>query len=355
MHPPLTPFPVLDEIGHEPWEWPLPGFISLHVVVPRCDSEQPCLIETLAGTTTEGQIVRIDPGQRTVRFRMSADGPPLALPFDRFRRLTLTTPLTAVPRPIGVPVWRVPAAEEERAYRLTTPAGGPPLAGITLGHVETEHGLFLFTPVNEDRSVQRAFVPRSAYTQAEFGPTAVDTAAERWIASPSELVAALERQSHMPVLPLGDSLLQLGLLTRGQLSRALAARDDRRPLGERLVSEGLLSAADLQTALAHKMGYPIVDLTRFPVDPAAARRLPMARVAELRALPLMWHDGRLVVAVDRLSRVNRLREHRAQLQLDFLPCLASQRQIQLAFAALVKQDLWSPNERVPHGVFNTTL
>jgi hypothetical protein len=354
VHQPLTPFPVLDQIGDEPWTWPLPSFISLHVVVPRSDSEQPCLIETLAGTAIQGEVVSIDPASRMLRFRISDGGMPLALPFDRFRRLTLTTPLSAVPRPIGVPVWRAPAAEEERAYRLAAP-GGEALSGTTLGPVETEHGLFLFTPVNEDRSVQRVFVPRSSYTGAEFGPTAVDTAAEQWIASPQELAGALERQRHMPVLPLGDSLLQLGLLTRPQLSRALVAADDGRPLGERLVAEGLLSAADLQTALAHKMGYPIVDLTRFPIDPAAVRRLPMRSVAELRALPLMWHQGRLVVAVDRLSRVNRLRERQAQLQLEFLPTLASQRQIRLAFAALVKQDLWSSNERVPHGLFNTTL
>ena len=30
---------------------------------------------------------------------------------------------------------------------------------------------------------------------------------------------------------------------------------------------------DLQTALAHKMGYPLVDLTRFPIDVLAARKL----------------------------------------------------------------------------------
>jgi hypothetical protein len=33
----------------------------------------------------------------------------------------------------------------------------------------------------------------------------------------------------------------------------------------------MITKADLQTALAHKMGYPLVDLARFPIDPGCDR------------------------------------------------------------------------------------
>jgi hypothetical protein len=309
---------------------------------------------SLRGTAIEGELQHIDPATSVLRFCMQPGGAALALPFARFRRLTMTAPLTAVPRALGVPVWRVPVAEEEREYRLFPESGGAPLTGSTLGHVETPHGMFLFKPVNEDRAVQRVFVPRTGCARSEFGPTAVDEAAERWIGTPHELLAALERQHRMPVLPLGDSLLALGMVTRSQLARALAEPAGEQPLGERLVSQGVIAGADLQTALAHKMGYPIVDLSRFPIEAQAVRGVPMRKAAEFRALPLMLHEGRMIVAVDRLSRVNRLRELQVLLQLGVVPVLASQKHIELAFGALVKQDMWSANVPVPPDLFATT-
>jgi hypothetical protein len=66
----------------------------------------------------------------------------------------------------------------------------------------------------------------------------------------------------------GEVLLELGFVTQGQLERALrdGTDDSARPLGERLVASGVIDRADLQTALAFKMGTPMVDLARFPIE-----------------------------------------------------------------------------------------
>jgi hypothetical protein len=105
----------------------------------------------------------------------------------------------------------------------------------------------------------------------------------------------------------------------------------------------VISRSDLDTALAHKMGYPLVDLTRFPVDLEAARRLPLRLATEARALPLMVHGQRLVVAVDRPSRIDRLHALHVFTGMHLVPVLAPKSQIMLTLSDLAQQDVWSHN------------
>ena len=336
------PFPIL-EVTPERRYWPMPPFAWRHMPAPDNNVAQPCRIETSWGLTVEGDMLDMDPPARRLTFRIGANGPASVVPFERVRRLTLTTPLMPAPRRAGAPMERVPAAAQEREYRLQTNGNGEALAGRTAGYVETDEGLYLFTPLDEERSLQRVFVPRSAYATCEFGPSAEELAAERWIASPRELILAVDRQQRMPVLRIGQALLNLGLLTHGQLDRALAQQRGDVPLGEMLVAAGVISRSDLRTALAHKMGYPLVDLTRFPIDVSAVRMLPLRMATECIAIPLVIHGDRLLVAVDRPSRATRLHNLRAFAQLKVVPVLASKSQITMALGDLVQQDIWSHN------------
>ena len=267
-------------------------------------------------------MLGFDPTAKSVAFRDAGKGPLVEIPFRSFRRLTLTMPLQQAPKPSGAPVERVPAAAQERDYTLHLDDLTEPLTGRTAGYVETLDGLYLFIPVNEESSLQRAFVPRMAYTRRELGPSAEEVAARRWIASPADLRDALIQQDRKPVLPLGYSLRELGLVTDAQLYRALGGQPAGIPLGEMLVASGMIKRSDLQTALAHKMGYPLVDLTRFPVDPAAASKLSHRMAVTYRAMPLMLDQGRLIVAVDKPSRAVRLRELHALAGVAVVPVLA---------------------------------
>jgi hypothetical protein len=286
-----------------------------------------------------------------ITFRTGSGGPGVTLPFSRFRRLTLTTPLKPAPQRAGAPLERVPAAAQERDYTLHNHDHKPPLTGRTAGRVETADGLFLFTPVDEARSVQRVFVPRWAYQYAEFGASAEEIAAQRWISDPKTLLKAIEQQNQKPVLPIGQALLDLGMLTREQLQRALAVPMKELPLGERLVAEGLISRSDLKTALAHKMGYPIVDLARFPIQPEAASKIPARVAIECRAVPLMLDGARLIVAVSSPSRINKLREMFSLAGLTPVPVLSSKAHIKQALAG---RDVWSLTVSAPHQPFFET-
>lgn len=352
--PPLS-FPSLPELDAEAWQWPAPPFAWRHRAAPEVDIVQPCRLESTSGNLVLGSLLGFNPAAQTLVFRSTDNGPEATLSFKRFSRLTLTTPLVPAARIAGAPAERVPAAAHERDYRLSSSrAGALRLGGRTAGHVETPAGLYLFTPVDDEAALHRVFVPRSAYTQCEFGESAEEIASRRWIASPQELLDAIERQERMPVLPLGHSLLALGLLAQGQLDRALARQPGNIALGEMLVADGTVSRANLQTALAHKMGFPLVDLAHFPVDPKALAKLPPRDAIRFRVVPLMIDGERVIVAVDKPARMNKLRALNVFSQLRIVPVLAPRAQISLALDSMAS-DVWSGQVAHTNGFFATTL
>jgi hypothetical protein len=350
---PLT-FPILLDEAIYQGEWPAPPFAWRHHPAPANDVAQPCLIESETGTAVEGEMLRFEPAWRRLVFRSQADGPVVSLPFARIRRLILTAPLQPVERSAGAPVERVPAAAQERDYSLQSGGTAKPLTGRTAGHVEAAEGIYLFKPVGEEASLQRVFVPRSSYSHCEFGPSAAEVAARLWIDSPRQLLEAIDLQQQRPVRPLGESLLALGLVTRHQLDRALARPADEMPLGEWLVVAGVITRSDLQTAIAHKMGYPLVDLSRFPVDATAASAMPPRFALSYRAMPLMIDTGRMIVAVDRPSRVVMLEAIHAFARLKVVPVLAPKMQILLALQRR-SGNVWSHNVTERLAFFDTTV
>lgn len=102
------------------------------------------------------------------------------------------------------------------------------------------------------------------------------------------------------------------------------------------------------------MGYPLVDLARFPIDPAAVQRVPLRLALWSRALPLMLDKERVIVAVDKPARVSRLSTLHALAQVSVVPVLASKAKIMLALARLAQQDAWFQNVSGPPGFFATT-
>jgi hypothetical protein len=98
--------------------------------------------------------------------------------------------------------------------------------------------------------------------------------------------------------PLGELVLEAGLLTPADLAWALAeAAERRRRLGEILIEEEFVSREDLMRLLAEQRGMPYVDLAAVDPDPNAVRLLPGSTARLFRTLPLGFSRGLLVVAV----------------------------------------------------------
>ncbi|AGU49204.1 putative type IV pilus assembly protein TapB [Variovorax paradoxus B4] len=120
------------------------------------------------------------------------------------------------------------------------------------------------------------------------------------VVTPEQLLHALEVQSRMPILRIGQALMALGMLTEEQLRAGLAQQqlDRSVPLGETLVRMGVVTRAQLQAALVRKMGYPLVNLHEFPAAVDALRTISHGVARRLQVMPLMIHQGRLIVALD---------------------------------------------------------
>ena len=172
-------------------------------------------------------------------------------------------------------------------------------------------------------------------------------------ASSEDLRAALEWQSRLKPMPIGEALLGLGKITPDQLSEALHRQSLTKgaPLGQILLDMGLVTTADLQLALVTKMGYPFVDLKRFPIDTAALRRVPAATAARLRILPLMEWQSTLVVAMADPLQFRVLEELEFTSQRKVRPVVTTSidlpAQISKAYRGIGMADKLEPQEAAP--------
>jgi Type II secretion system (T2SS), protein E, N-terminal domain len=98
---------------------------------------------------------------------------------------------------------------------------------------------------------------------------------------------------------LGTILLRKGWLSHDKLDAALeASRISGMRLGETLLARGWLFEPELASALAEQFGMRYVDLVRHPLDPRAARLLPLEVGRRMFAVPVRFMDsGAVEVAV----------------------------------------------------------
>ena len=358
--PPLHLLPTTEELSgrppiktrFEPFAWPTPTLPCYPA--PVCQiAPEPCEIEGLNGSVMTGRLTIFSPEDTLLQLQLPPSRTTMPLRFDQFRRLRLLVPLAPLPQlsEDSLP----PTLAERPAVPYTVHMhSGAALSGLTIRHLETEAGLFLFEPVDAAGSVRRVFVPRCAYASTDIGhrigellvsqqaATAeqVDAALDeqsalrarkigdillsRQIISQEELINAIEQQSRMPMVRIGEALIALGMITAQQLDDALAQQrvDRGTPLGELLVRRGAVSREDLQTALSRKMGYPLVDVQNYPVDVEAVARVPYGVARRVPALALMRRAGRLVVAMEDPTRKAAIEQVEFAAQCKIVPVLA---------------------------------
>jgi len=355
-----------DKLSRAAFCWPTPPYVSYPVATPQTDP-MPCEIVGRNAKKTSGRLTFFVPEEGVAHVQLPPARTTLPLRFDQFQSLTLTTPLLPTRLAMNDPHALLLGHRAHSIWTLRL-TGGAEIEGETIGYVENEFGLFLFPPccaadADDDGSVTRMFVPRSAYTHFEIGSRigellveqnsataqqiehAVDTQISlrnaklgdilvtRQVVTAEQLLEAIERQAKMPMVRIGEALASLGMVSEAQLNEALAQqqRDRSVPLGELLVRMGVVSREDLQVALARKMGYPLVDVDTFPVEAEALRRLGYAVAMRLKVMPLLVRDGRLVVALDDPARRRAaVDEVEFSASMKIVPVLAHSRSIEAA-------------------------
>jgi type IV pilus assembly protein PilB len=157
------------------------------------------------------------------------------------------------------------------------------------------------------------------------------------IVTPEDLRRALDEASaRRSDAPLGQVLLEAGLVDRAGLGRALGRQaDDRtKPLGRILVEEGMLDPVQVAEALALKCGIPCVRLEGFDIPAAVAARIPAGLALRHRAVPLADIGSALAVALENPFDAATLDLLRFNLSADVIPVMAARADIALAQARL---------------------
>lgn len=99
-------------------------------------------------------------------------------------------------------------------------------------------------------------------------------------------------------LPLGQRLLNAGLISEEQLDKALELHANHgMRLGEALVTLGLLTEIDLLPLIGHQLDFPWVRLREGLIDPEVVREIPRDLAEQLSCLALFRVHSQLTVAM----------------------------------------------------------
>lgn len=164
---------------------------------------------------------------------------------------------------------------------------------------------------------------------------AAPAAAPEPILTPRSLTVALSAPKAVHRASLGSLLSEAGVLDAADIRSALENQKqhpDMR-LGDLLLASGKLSQEELYRALSQQMGVPYVHLGDFEVDPAALALLPQEMVRTRRVMPLMLHEGRLVLATDDPADSNTISAVRFRAQRPVEAVLANPVDLDMAIAA----------------------
>ena len=107
------------------------------------------------------------------------------------------------------------------------------------------------------------------------------------------------RQAEAPrQQPLGQVLVEQGLISEEQLARALSAQQTiRAPLGAVLVNQGAIHEDRLTLVMSAQLDVPVADLKHLDVDAEIARLVPEDFARRHIVLPLRRENGHLAVAM----------------------------------------------------------
>jgi len=112
-------------------------------------------------------------------------------------------------------------------------------------------------------------------------------------------------------VPLGEVLVQQGVISREQLTSALKEqRVTGRLLGEVLIEQGIISPQALVRTVAQQLGLPGCQIRHGLFDPACLDLIGQAEAERLKCLPLFKVHGTLTVAMaepQSLPKIDRLR------------------------------------------------
>ncbi len=138
---------------------------------------------------------------------------------------------------------------------------------------------------------------------------------------------------------LGDILLDQGLADPAQVHAAEAEQQRLgRPLSRLLVERGVITEGQLVRALARQAGLAFVDLAEHPIDVAAVRTVPAALCRRHTVLPIALEEGRVVLAMADAGDVFALDDVRSVVGTDVRAVVAARDDLAAAIDRYCRAD-----------------
>ena len=169
----------------------------------------------------------------------------------------------------------------------------------------------------------------------EVGATEVEALELPVPSTTTEELRARLKQPHPPHRrKLGELLRDAGAVHDTGLHRTLLAQAQLPGVrfGKHLLIRHEVEEEELYRALSDQIGVPFVRLGEFRPEPVALAALPPNIVREQRVLPLMYENGRLVVATDDPADSDKLAVIRFRTQVPVEVALATPRDLETAIA-----------------------
>jgi type IV pilus assembly protein PilB len=146
------------------------------------------------------------------------------------------------------------------------------------------------------------------------------------------------------VKQLGEILLDVGLVTEGQLMAAIDSQLERgQSLGRTLVENGVLTEAQLVEALARQVGMDFIDLDDYAVDRHAVSLVPAALCRRYVVLPIGIVDGVLILATADPGNVVAVDDVRTMSKMQVRPVVTTYDHLMRAIDRFCRADVEMDN------------
>ena len=248
--------------------WPIPPFFRLAAPLAK-EHAWACAVELLNGYTIVGDLQSFEPGQGNISLAMPDREGAHQLNLDSVRTIRLSSPLVLVRDNdvIGNVSTNASQVADERSCVVRF-RDGKTLTGTTRGFIKEEVGLFLYLLEGEPSQVVRCFVPAQQLADVHIGPHLGDTLVRTKQISDKILATALKKQEKLRHEPIGQHLVNRGIVSADDLRLALQSQKYRpaAKLGELLVEAALITSAQLDQSFAELQTVTMKALDHFYVE-----------------------------------------------------------------------------------------
>jgi type II secretory ATPase GspE/PulE/Tfp pilus assembly ATPase PilB-like protein len=342
----------------EKFLWPTPPYFSYESpqdgLLP-----QDCVIARTDGTKVYGQLLRFAPEQSQLELQVAQKKPVELIDLRTVKRLHLPNPTRLLPRKLEQ-IQQAGGVQASGSQSVTVKfKDGENFEGQTLGFLIEKTGLYLYLALDAERAV-RNFLPVEAYSDHSIGASLGEMLAGHRHDTVDFVKIGLQFQNELRAQRIGDYLtasqiisrdlleqvlkdtdhvqsenmlgqilLREELLTQKELDAAVGSQqsDRKLPLGEILVEMGVLDRATLNRLLVRKLGIPFVDATRFQIDPEVLTLVERRLAEKHRVMPLFRAKNEIVVAMENPTDPEPAHDLRFYTKLRVVPVMASRESI----------------------------